>query len=43
MPALDPAPLALGLALTVTLAVVVGFLATYRLLGEKPLAVLRGE
>ncbi len=40
---LDPAPLALGLALTVTLAVVVGFLATYRLLGEKPLAVLRGE
>ena len=37
--------LALGVALlaTVALAVGVGFLGTFRLLGRKPLPVLRGE
>jgi putative ABC transport system permease protein len=39
------APLAMlaGVALTVTLSVAIGFLATFRLLGAKPLPVLRGE
>ena len=35
--------LLLGVALTVVLAMVVGFLGTFRLLGEKPLPVLRRE
>ena len=40
---LDPAPLALGFAATVALALAVGFLTTFRLLGQKPLPVLRRE
>jgi putative ABC transport system permease protein len=40
---LDPAPLVLGLAGTIGLALVVGFLTTFRLLGQKPLPVLRRE
>jgi putative ABC transport system permease protein len=36
-------PLALGVSLTVALALAVGFLATFRLLGQKPLPVLRQE
>jgi putative ABC transport system permease protein len=36
-------PLALGVGLTVVMALAVGFLATFRLLGQKPLAVLRQE
>ena len=36
-------PLALGVALTVVMALAVGFLATFRLLGQKPLSVLRQE
>ncbi|HEU5320753.1 MAG TPA: FtsX-like permease family protein, partial [Methylomirabilota bacterium] len=40
---LPPLALALGVALTVALAVAVGFLTTYRLLGAKPLPVLRAE
>jgi putative ABC transport system permease protein len=39
----DPAPLLLGLAATITLALAVGFLTTFRLLGQKPLPVLRRE
>jgi putative ABC transport system permease protein len=39
----DPAPLVLGLAATVALALAVGFLVTFRLLGHKPLPVLRRE
>jgi len=39
----DPAPLVLGLATTVALAIGVGFLSTFRVLGEKPLPVLRRE
>jgi putative ABC transport system permease protein len=39
----DPAPLVLGLAATITLALAVGFLTTFRLLGQKPLPVLRRE
>ena len=38
-----PLTLASGLVAAVVLAVAVGFLGTYRLLGQKPLAVLRGE
>jgi putative ABC transport system permease protein len=38
-----PAPLALGVLAAITLALVVGGLGTYRLLGQKPLAVLRSE
>jgi putative ABC transport system permease protein len=36
-------PLALGVSLTVAMALAVGFLATFRLLGQKPLPVLRQE
>jgi putative ABC transport system permease protein len=39
----DAVPLALGLAATVALALAVGFLSTFRLLGAKPLPVLRRE
>jgi putative ABC transport system permease protein len=40
---LEPVALALGVVLAVAVAVAVGFLATYRLLGQKPLPVLRRE
>jgi putative ABC transport system permease protein len=40
---LDPAPLVLGLAGTIALALAVGFLTTFRLLGQKPLPVLRRD
>ena len=39
----NPATLAFGVLAAIVLAVAVGFLGTYRLLGQKPLAVLRGE
>ena len=39
----EPAPLLLGVALSSLLALAVGFLATFRLLGHKPLPVLRTE
>ena len=39
----DPVPLLVGLAATIALAVAVGFLVTFRLLGQKPLPVLRRE
>ncbi|MGH7279270.1 MAG: ABC transporter permease, partial [Candidatus Rokuibacteriota bacterium] len=39
----EPAALLLGVALTIALALAVGFLGTFRLLGEKPLHVLRQE
>jgi putative ABC transport system permease protein len=35
--------LATGFAATITLTMLVGFLSTYRLLGQPPLAVLRQE
>ncbi|WP_447978818.1 ABC transporter permease [Candidatus Nitrospira bockiana] len=35
--------LLVGLALTIVLTVAVGFLATYRILGERPLSILRHE
>ena len=38
-----PAALALGVGGSVALALAVGVLATFRLLGEKPLPVLRRE
>jgi len=40
---LQPEVLATGFALTVLLSIVVGFLSTFRLLGQRPLAVLRHE
>jgi putative ABC transport system permease protein len=40
---LQPGVLAVGLLLTVLLTLIVGFLGTFRLLGQKPLAVLRQE
>ena len=40
---LAPLTLAAGVGTTTVLAVAVGFLATWRLLGEKPLPVLRRE
>jgi putative ABC transport system permease protein len=40
---LRPSILISGVALTVLLTLVVGFLSTYRLLGQRPLAVLRHE
>lgn len=39
----DPGAMLLGVALTVVVSVAIGFLATFRLLGAKPLPVLRGE
>jgi putative ABC transport system permease protein len=39
----EPALLASGVVLAVTVAVAVGFLGTFRLLGQKPLPVLRRE
>ena len=39
----QPAILATGVALSTALALAVGFLGTFRLLGQAPLAVLRGE
>jgi putative ABC transport system permease protein len=39
----EPAAMMAGVALTVFMAVVIGFLATFRLLGQKPLPVLRRE
>jgi putative ABC transport system permease protein len=39
----QPATLAAGIVVSTALAVLVGFLATFRLLGERPLRVLRGE
>lgn len=42
-PRLDPGPLAAGLGGSVALAVAVGFLGSFRLLGRKPLPVLRRE
>lgn len=40
---LEPELVALGVLLAVTVAVGIGFLATFRLLGQKPLPVLRRE
>ncbi len=40
---LQPAVLAMGFAATITLTMLVGFLSTYRILGQPPLAVLRHE
>jgi putative ABC transport system permease protein len=42
-PTLEATPLGVALLATVALAVGVGFLGTFRLLGRKPLPVLRGE
>jgi putative ABC transport system permease protein len=42
-PSLEAAPVGIALLATVALAVGVGFLGTFRLLGRKPLPVLRGE
>jgi putative ABC transport system permease protein len=39
----EPATVALGVVTTTALAVAIGFLATFRLLGAKPLPVLRRE
>ena len=39
----DPAVLLTGLITTFVLTILTGFLTTYRILGEKPLAVLRSE
>jgi putative ABC transport system permease protein len=39
----DPSLLLTGLIVTVVLTLLTGFLATYRILGQKPLAVLRSE
>jgi putative ABC transport system permease protein len=40
---LQPTVLAMGMTATITLTLLVGFLSTYRLLGQPPLAVLRQE
>jgi putative ABC transport system permease protein len=40
---LQPTVLALGFTVTVALALIVGFLSTYRILGQPPLPVLRHE
>jgi putative ABC transport system permease protein len=39
----QPGTLAAAIAASIALALLVGFLATFRLLGERPLRVLRGE
>jgi putative ABC transport system permease protein len=39
----EPAPIALGVTLPVLLALAVGFLGTFRLLGQRPLPLLRRE
>lgn len=39
----EPAAMMAGVVLTVAMAVAIGFLATFRLLGQKPLPVLRRE
>jgi putative ABC transport system permease protein len=39
----EPGPLALGVTLPVVLALAVGFLGTFRLLGQRPLPLLRRE
>jgi putative ABC transport system permease protein len=39
----EPEALVVGVTLTAAVALLVGFLATFRLLGEKPLSVLRQE
>ena len=39
----QPETLGLGIVVTVVMALAVGFLSTYRILGEPPLAVLRQE
>jgi len=41
--ALEPVTLALAIGVATTVALAVGFLATFRMLGQKPLSVLRGE
>jgi putative ABC transport system permease protein len=40
---LDPLPVVLALLASIGLAIAVGFLGSFRLLGRKPLPVLRGE
>lgn len=40
---LHPYVLVIGLGLTMVLTLIVGFLSTYRLLGQRPLSVLRYE
>jgi putative ABC transport system permease protein len=40
---LHPQVLLIGLGLTMGLTLIVGFLSTYRLLGQRPLTVLRHE
>ena len=40
---LQPAVLAIGFVATITLTMLVGFLSTYRILGQPPLSVLRQE
>ena len=40
---LQPKVLATGLVLTIVLTLIVGFLSTFRILGQRPLAVLRHE
>jgi putative ABC transport system permease protein len=39
----EPAAMMAGVVLTVVMAIAIGFLATFRLLGQKPLPVLRRE
>jgi putative ABC transport system permease protein len=40
---LHPSVLGIGLFLTMLLTLIVGFASTYRILGQRPLAVLRHE
>ena len=40
---LQPDVLAAGFILTVLLSLIVGFLSTFRILGQRPLAVLRHD
>jgi putative ABC transport system permease protein len=40
---LEPLLLALGFAGTIVMTLVVGFLSTFRILGQPPLSVLRQE